>query len=104
MARLKAKESNTKKPSKTKNRESMTSEESEGSDYAKAPAPSRTLSERDSRLQDLGSDVSDFSSDDDLHHRIAEKAYLLYEAGGFKHGNHLEHWLEAERQIKTLHV
>lgn len=104
MARLKAKESNTKKPSKTKNRKSMTSDEFEGSDYAKAPSPSRTLSERDSRLQDLVSDVSDYSSDDDLHHRIAEKAYLLYEAGGFKHGNHLEHWLEAERQIKTLHV
>jgi hypothetical protein len=39
-----------------------------------------------------------------LHRRIAERAFLLYEASGFRHGNDLEHWLEAERQVKTLGV
>ena len=31
--------------------------------------------------------------------RIQQRAYWLYEAGGFEHGHDLEHWLEAERQI-----
>ena len=39
-----------------------------------------------------------------LHHRIAKRAFLLYEESGFRHGNDLEHWLEAERQVRTLGV
>ena len=39
-----------------------------------------------------------------LHHRVAERAFLLYEESGFRHGNDLEHWLEAERQVRTLGV
>jgi hypothetical protein len=35
-----------------------------------------------------------------LHQRIAERAYSLYEQSGFQHGNDVEHWLEAERQVK----
>jgi hypothetical protein len=31
--------------------------------------------------------------------RIQQRAYRLFEAGGFEHGHDLEHWLEAERQI-----
>lgn len=31
--------------------------------------------------------------------RIQQRAYWLFEAGGFEHGHDLEHWLEAERQI-----
>ena len=31
--------------------------------------------------------------------RIQERAYWLFQAGGFKHGHDLEHWLEAERQV-----
>jgi hypothetical protein len=31
--------------------------------------------------------------------RIQQRAYWLYEAGGFEHGHDLEHWLEAKRQI-----
>jgi hypothetical protein len=31
--------------------------------------------------------------------RIQQRAYGLFEAGGFEHGHDLEHWLEAERQI-----
>ena len=40
----------------------------------------------------------------DLHRRIAERAFLLYEERGFRHGNDVEHWLEAERQVKTLEM
>ena len=37
-----------------------------------------------------------------LHQRIAELAYILYERSGFQDGKNLEHWLEAERQIKAV--
>src|SRR4029450_4253806 len=39
------------------------------------------------------------SRDPQLIARIRERAYVLYEAGGFKHGHDLEYWLEAEREI-----
>jgi len=35
----------------------------------------------------------------DLHARIAELAYALYEAHGREEGHALEDWLEAERQV-----
>jgi hypothetical protein len=38
-----------------------------------------------------------------LHQRIAELAYILYERSGFQDGKDLEHWLEAERQVKGVH-
>jgi Protein of unknown function (DUF2934) len=38
-----------------------------------------------------------------LHQRIAELAYILYERSGFQNGRDLEHWLEAERQVKAVH-
>lgn len=37
-----------------------------------------------------------------LHERIAELAYILYERSGFQDGKDLEHWLEAERQVKAV--
>lgn len=37
---------------------------------------------------------------DHLHQRIAERAYMLYERSGFQDGKDLDHWLEAERQIR----
>ena len=37
-----------------------------------------------------------------LHQRIAELAYVLYERSGFQDGKDLEHWLEAERQVKAV--
>ena len=39
---------------------------------------------------------------DQLHQQIAELAYVLYERSGFQDGNDLEHWLEAERQVKGV--
>ncbi|MFO0700604.1 MAG: DUF2934 domain-containing protein [Nitrospira sp.] len=39
---------------------------------------------------------------DQLHQQIAERAFFLYEQSGFQDGNDLEHWLEAERQIKGV--
>ena len=37
-----------------------------------------------------------------LHQRIAELAYVRYERSGFQDGKDLEHWLEAERQVKAV--
>jgi hypothetical protein len=37
-----------------------------------------------------------------LHQRIAELAYVLYERSGFQDGKDLEHWLEAERQVRGV--
>jgi hypothetical protein len=48
--------------------------------------------------------VKGSSQDSAVHHRIAQRAFLLYEESGFRHGNDLEHWLEAERQVRTLGV
>jgi Protein of unknown function (DUF2934) len=31
--------------------------------------------------------------------RIAQRAYELYQAGGYEQGRALEHWLEAEREV-----
>ena len=39
---------------------------------------------------------------DPLHQQIAERAYILYERSGFQHGKDLEHWLEAEQQVKGV--
>lgn len=39
---------------------------------------------------------------DHLHQLIAERAYLLYERSGFQQGKDLDHWLEAERQVKGV--
>ena len=41
------------------------------------------------------------SLESDLHRRIAERAFLLYKESGFQHGKDLDHWLEAERQVKN---
>lgn len=36
---------------------------------------------------------------DDLHILIAKRAYELYSERGYRHGNALDDWLEAEREI-----
>jgi hypothetical protein len=33
------------------------------------------------------------------HERIAQRAYALFEAGGYQQGQALEHWLKAEREV-----
>jgi hypothetical protein len=40
------------------------------------------------------------SEEGQLHRRIAERAFNLYLEGGCRHGNDLEHWFEAEREIR----
>lgn len=35
-----------------------------------------------------------------VHRRIAERAFILYLEGGCRHGSDLEHWFEAEREMK----
>jgi len=37
-----------------------------------------------------------------LHQRIAERAFFLYEQSGFQDGKDLEHWLEAEQQVRGM--
>jgi len=34
-----------------------------------------------------------------LQHRIRERAYALWDAGGRRHGEAEQHWLVAERQV-----
>ncbi|RMH36014.1 MAG: DUF2934 domain-containing protein [Nitrospirae bacterium] len=41
------------------------------------------------------------SPSDDFHARVAIRAYELYERRGGHHGQDLDDWLEAERQIRA---
>lgn len=45
---------------------------------------------------------ADVECPEQLRRQIAERAYILYERSGFQDGNDLEHWLEAERQIRSV--
>jgi hypothetical protein len=36
--------------------------------------------------------------------QIAMRAYELYEQNGFAHGHHVDHWLRAEQELKTVPV
>ena len=57
---------------------------------------------REKRQQVLAQPVS---SPNDLHEKIAQRAYQLYEGGGCANGNDMDHWLEAEKEIlKQRHV
>jgi hypothetical protein len=38
----------------------------------------------------------------DITVQIRERAYRLFQSSGYQHGHALEHWLEAERQLKVL--
>lgn len=59
----------------------------------------------DASREDILSDSANGSGlESDPHRKVAERAFLLYEERGFRHGNDLEHWFEAERQVKTLGV
>jgi hypothetical protein len=40
----------------------------------------------------------------DRHLRIAQRAYQLYEARGQRDGHALEHWVQAEREIRSADV
>lgn len=44
-------------------------------------------------------DAPQLSPCDDLHGRIAKRAYELYTVRGYHHGSALDDWLEAEREI-----
>jgi hypothetical protein len=43
--------------------------------------------------------VEDMQKGGQTRERIAQRAYALYEAGGYEQGRALEHWLEAEREV-----
>jgi hypothetical protein len=36
------------------------------------------------------------------HEQIASRAYEIFEQEGFSHGNHLDHWLRAERELVNV--
>ena len=80
--------------------------EKQSSKRAKAETPSRQPAERAEarvaggrRRPDSEVSPGTSSRDPQLIARIQERAYVLFQAGGCKHGHALEHWLEAERQI-----
>jgi hypothetical protein len=39
--------------------------------------------------------------EESTHRRIAERAFMLFQENGCKHGNDWAHWFEAERQIRV---
>jgi hypothetical protein len=43
-------------------------------------------------------------SNGDLRERITERAYELYAQRGWREGGALEDWLDAEREILSLHL
>lgn len=75
--------------------------EKQSNKRSKAETPSRRPVEQAApdRQPDSGVARQTPSRDPQLIARIQERAYVLFEAGGRKHGHALEHWLEAERQI-----
>ena len=98
----------TSKAKKTKATEENDPERSDASREDVLPgelSESRQFSNRAPANSFVLSDSANGSGlESDLHRRIAERAFLLYEERGFRHGNDLDHWLEAERQVKTLGV
>lgn len=35
----------------------------------------------------------------DIRDKIEQRAYELYELGGYEHGHDVEHWLRAEQEV-----
>jgi len=62
--------------------------------------PSATHESTASVVRAIGSSTSQATPTPDLTIRIQERAYLLFQSGGYQHGHALEHWLEAERQLR----
>ena len=54
------------------------------------------------RQPEPGPSAATDATDPELMVRIQQRAYQLYEAGGFEQGRELEHWLKAEREIAAL--
>ena len=49
------------------------------------------------------SEQVDGGSPEDVHSRIAQLAYSLYEQRGGEHGHDVEDWIQAERTVLTSH-
>lgn len=66
---------------------------------------SRRVNQREASAVGHANGRSEASAEghDQLYQQIAERAFCLYEQSGFQDGKDLEHWLEAERQIKGVH-
>jgi Protein of unknown function (DUF2934) len=62
----------------------------------------RTVRERKTMVARKGERRQDQTLlSDDLHVRVAARAYSFYERRGYEDGYDLEDWLEAERKILT---
>jgi len=59
----------------------------------------KTIHPKDSTPKNLLLMSARASEDPELRHRIAEKAYELYQQRGCVHGHDGEDWLEAERLV-----
>ena len=62
-------------------------------------APSKTVSRNRISVPRDEPEVAQFRLPEDMHIRIAQKAYGLFEQRGFVHGYDLQDWLEAEKQV-----
>lgn len=99
MGRAGAKDTNRKRKT-SENRERNSTEDFKGTDYADASSSSQQMPERAEGSPIDGSSGPGFDLSSDVRQQIAEQAFSLYAASGYKHGADVEHWLEAERQIK----
>jgi len=72
----------------------------------KPEAPSRPQEQAVERHRqkepEPGPSTATDATDPELMVRIQQRAYQLYEAGGFEQGRELDHWLKAEREIAGL--
>ncbi|UVT17462.1 MAG: DUF2934 domain-containing protein [Nitrospira sp.] len=66
----------------------------------KREGPSMRASTNARLTMSTAEEESSYSKDTSMHRRIAAKAFILYLESGCRHGNDLEHWFKAEREVK----
>lgn len=103
MPRVSSKEA-SKRPRVMENPAPRTTEEFQGNGDADGPLSTHGLSDEEQTFNNMDYGTLGLQSEDDLHHKIAEKAFSIYEARGFENGYALDHWLEAERQVKGVGI
>ncbi|UVT20380.1 MAG: DUF2934 domain-containing protein [Nitrospira sp.] len=106
MARTRSTKQTTQKPSAPKEptpdnppRESERADSITGG-TAKRDGPSLRGSTNARQTMSTAEEESSYSEDMSTHRRIAVRAFILYLESGCRHGNDLEHWFEAEREVK----
>lgn len=104
MARTRSSKMTTKKPSAPKGR-TASSRPREAATEDPAAGDTAELDTRSSQAPtDTGQRAEDEPSESNdvwIYGRIAERAFVLYLESGCQHGNDLEHWFEAEREVRV---